>query len=88
MSFVDVSVCLWVVRLTPCPTNPTKPTKTACASYRQFARIIPPLAKRFRVVAFDAFGCGQSPKPKGHWDAFATEELFADLLEIYRRYKV
>lgn len=71
------------------PPQPTTYTNTACASFRQFARIIPPLARRgHRVVAFDAFGCGQSPKPEGHWDAYATEELFLDLLEVYRRYKV
>lgn len=67
----------------PTPTHPP-----ACASFRQFARIIPPLARQYRVVAFDAFGCGQSPKPEGAWAAYSTEALLGDFLEIYERYKV
>jgi pimeloyl-ACP methyl ester carboxylesterase len=59
----------------------------AMASWQQFRLIIPRLSEHFHVVSFDAYGCGDSPKPKHDESAFATEELFEDLLEIYLRYK-
>lgn len=91
---LGIGCCLRDVRhlgsTIPRLNSPTAQTThhTACASLRHFAALIPPLARRHRVVAFDAFGCGRSPKPDYAADAYATEELFEDLLEVYRRYKV
>ncbi|KAM3571719.1 hypothetical protein VYU27_006254 [Nannochloropsis oceanica] len=60
----------------------------AMATWRQFMRLLPSLSRYFRVVCFDAYGCGESPKPAGvDGSAFSTDELFEDLKEVYDRFK-
>ena len=38
-----------------------------------------------RSIMFDAFGCGGSPKPYDE-DAYTTEQLVLDALEVFHRY--
>lgn len=39
-----------------------------------------------RVVAFDAYGCGKSPRPTD-FTAYSKDNLFQDLLAVFDRYK-
>lgn len=41
--------------------------------YLQFSHIIEKLAKDYSIVTFDAYGCGESPKPEKPKEAYSTE---------------
>ncbi|EKU21394.1 alpha beta domain protein, partial [Nannochloropsis gaditana CCMP526] len=60
----------------------------AMATWRQFSRILPSLRRHCRVVCYDAYGCGDGPKPENvPPSAYSTEAHFEDLLEVYQRFK-
>ena len=60
----------------------------ACARMQQLVFIIRELAdKGYGVVSFDALGCGMSDKPEGA-DLYRTSEMYADIIEVIRRYSV
>jgi abhydrolase domain-containing protein 8 len=44
------------------------------------------VSKGWTVVAFDAYGCGESPKPYD-WGAYSYVEQFEDLKAVYSMYK-
>lgn len=57
----------------------------SCASLNQFAALAQNLKEQFHIVAYDLYGCGNSPKPENR-DSYSTEEHKADLFAIYKRY--
>ena len=57
----------------------------AMAGAFTFEQILPDLAARYNVVAYDALGCGQSQKPK-EADAYATSELIKDMTTVFDTY--
>ena len=58
----------------------------SCGSASQFSEQIAHFSAQYRVIAFDAFGCGSSPKPKD-WVAYSHENMLADLRVIFDRYR-
>lgn len=58
----------------------------ACANHSQHEHQIAALAKHASVVAFDAVGCGNSYDALSDAE-YATNELFADAVALYRRFK-
>jgi len=58
------------------------------ASFDQFRYQIALLqfARPTRVVAYDAYGCGKSPRPRD-WDSYSTENHMDDLRVLFDKYK-
>jgi len=61
-----------------------------CAKMEQFEMIIEQLAPQYSIVAYDAFGCGGSPKqfvfPNIDIKAYSSNAHSSDLLAIFNRY--
>jgi pimeloyl-ACP methyl ester carboxylesterase len=57
------------------------------ASSEQWRFQIDHFKKTFRIVAYDYFGCGNSPRPEDDWNAYSTEEHLADLLALFDQQK-
>jgi pimeloyl-ACP methyl ester carboxylesterase len=56
------------------------------ASLSQFNRLIEKLKLfAFNIVAYDAYGCGNSDKPHDY-AAYSTQELTNDLIAVYEKY--
>ena len=80
--------CFIFYILPPLPVSSLPRLFPAMATWRQFTHLLPSLSRYFRVVCFDAYGCGESPKPADvDGSAFSTDELFEDLKEVYDRFK-
>ena len=56
------------------------------ATYRQFESLIESLRKDHNIVAWDAYGCGESDKPRG-WEEYSADEHLEDVLAIVQKYK-
>ena len=56
----------------------------SCASMLQWSAQIDALAERHNVVAYDAYGCGRSPKPND-WHAYSAAQHVEDLKAVVRR---
>jgi len=57
----------------------------SAASMLQWREQIEHFAESHTVVAFDAYGCGRSPKPQ-QWAAYSFAALAADLAAVVERY--
>mmetsp|Transcript_63073 Transcript_63073/g.131101 ORF Transcript_63073/g.131101 Transcript_63073/m.131101 type:complete len:314 (+) Transcript_63073:281-1222(+) len=56
------------------------------ATMQQFEGQITGLAATSDIVAWDAYGCGKSPKP-WEWDAYSHKEHYQDLETIFETYR-
>mmetsp|Transcript_16313 Transcript_16313/g.39410 ORF Transcript_16313/g.39410 Transcript_16313/m.39410 type:complete len:343 (-) Transcript_16313:551-1579(-) len=56
------------------------------ANMQQFETQILHFRGRCHVVAYDAFGCGRSPKPRD-FSAYSFQEMMADMETIFAKYK-
>lgn len=60
------------------------------ATYKQYNSVINHFKETYRIVAYDALGCGSSDKPVDDW--FGTESLYSvnnlllDAIEVVKRY--
>ena len=58
----------------------------ACGSAAQFEAQLRFFAPQYRVVAYDAYGCGSSPAPN-EWSAYSTAALLDDAEAVFERFK-
>jgi pimeloyl-ACP methyl ester carboxylesterase len=56
------------------------------ANYRQFDHLIESLRKDHNIVAWDAYGCGKSEKPRG-WGEYSADAHLEDVLALVKKYK-
>ena len=52
------------------------------ASQEQWRFQIKFFSSKYRIVSYDFYGCGSSPKPD-LWDEYSTEKHLQDLIEIF-----
>ena len=57
------------------------------ASMEQWRFQIEALKSKYNIVAYDFFGCGNSPRLMDSWESYSTKEHLADLVEIFDRNK-
>ena len=58
------------------------------ATYKQFNDNLIPFFHDLttkNIVAYDAFGCGESDKPRD-WNAYSTDELLKDAIAVFSKY--
>lgn len=61
------------------------------ATYLQFNQLINYFKRKYRVIAYDVYGCGQSDKPIDPWTGeeqcpYSTQNLLLDAIAIFERY--
>ena len=56
------------------------------AHHRQFESLIESLRKDYNIVAWDAYGCGESDKPQG-WLEYSGDEHLEDVMTIVQKHK-
>ena len=56
------------------------------ANHKQFERLIENFQGDYNIVAWDAYGCGQSDKPEG-WEEYSADEHLDDAIAILQLYK-
>lgn len=60
------------------------------ATYKQYESLINHFKDKYRVVAYDALGCGHSEKPVDDWfgseSLYSVNNLLLDAVEVFQRY--
>jgi pimeloyl-ACP methyl ester carboxylesterase len=95
MSLIDIRHRqLHIAISSPTPTaNNDKADRTvffihgSMASLEQWRFQIEAIKPLYRVISYDYFGCGNSPRLENSYESYSTEEHLADLLVVFDKFK-